>query len=439
LWVTFAGGWIQLWCAAIATIVWTLTEPGTFTNTVALFTAALGGAFSLFFNYNPLLPLDGYYALIDWLELPNLRARSFAYLGAFFRKHVLRLNAVVPAVTDRERRIFLIYGVLAGVYTTLVLLVAALFVKHLLLPRFGAWGWVLFLSLLYALTGKPRRAAWRLTRAVFAEKLGGGRKRRLAMAGVLGILLLSIGAWVTPWTLRAKGSAIVEPAQRGWLRAQQSARLVEVRVDEGARVQAGDTIAVLRDPELELEHINARQRQQQLLVRATRARASSAAADERATSIELAVSNTELQAIERRRSALVLRAPFDGTLVTPRLPERLGEEIAAGDSVAEIWAHGPLVARVFIPQRSAGEMTPGAELRIRFPARPSFTWRTSIDRVESAADGSDLIASAHLPASARAPLLPGMRGIARVDLAQGNVLRALHRKARRILRLDFLL
>jgi putative peptide zinc metalloprotease protein len=438
LWVTFAGGWIQLWCAAIATIVWALTEPGTFTNTVALFTAALGGAFSLFFNYNPLLPLDGYYALIDWLELPNLRARSFAYLGAYFRKHVLRLNAVVPAVTDRERRIFLIYGVLAGVYTMLALVVAALFVKHLLIPRFGAWGWVLFLSLLFALTGKPRRATRRLVRAVFAEKLGGGRMHRFAAAGALAVLLLSIGAWVTPWTLQAKGSAIVEPAQRGWLRAHQSARLVEVRVGEAAQVNAGDTIAVLRDPELELEHINARQRQQQLVVRATRARSSSAA-DERAASIELAVSSTELQAIERRRSALVLLAPFDGTVVTPRLQERLGEEIAAGDSVVEIWAHGPLRARLFIPQRAAGEMTQGALLRIRFPARPSFTWRTAIDRVESAADGSDLIATAQLPASAQAPLLPGMRGIARVDLARANVLRALHLKARRVLRLDFLL
>ena len=438
LWVTFAGGWIQLWCASIATIVWVLTEPGTFTNTVALFTAALGGAFSLFFNYNPLLPLDGYYALIDWLELPNLRARSFAYLGSFFRKHVLRLNAAVPAVTDRERRIFLIYGVLAGLYTTLALVVAALFVKHLLIPRFGAWGWALFLTLLFALTGKPRRATGRLVRAVFAEKMGGRRKHRFAAAGALAVLLLSLGAWVTPWTMQAKGSAIVEPAQRGWLRAHQSARLVEVRVDEGAEVSAGDTIAVLRDPELELEHINARQRQQQLLVRATRARSSNAA-DERAASIELAVSSTELQAIERRRSALVLLAPFDGTVVTPRLQERLGEEIAAGDSVAEIWAHGPLRARVFIPQRSAGEMTQGAQIRIRFPARPSYTWRTAIDRVESAADGSDLIATAQLPASAQAPLLPGMRGIARVDLAQGNVLRALHLKARRILRLDFLL
>ena len=67
MWVTFAGGWIQLWCAVVATIVWVVTEPGTWVNTFALFTGALSGAFSLLFNYNPLIPLDGYYALTDWL------------------------------------------------------------------------------------------------------------------------------------------------------------------------------------------------------------------------------------------------------------------------------------------------------------------------------------------------------------------------------------
>src|SRR6185369_5850706 len=140
MWVTFAGGWIQLWCAFIATLIWRLTESGTFTNTAALFTAALGGAFSLLFNYNPLIPLDGYYALIDWLQIPNLRTRAFAYVGARIRKDLLRLDVKVPAVTDRERRIFFIYGVLAAIYITFMLSVITLFFGRLLIPRYGWWG-----------------------------------------------------------------------------------------------------------------------------------------------------------------------------------------------------------------------------------------------------------------------------------------------------------
>jgi putative peptide zinc metalloprotease protein len=139
LWVTFAGGWIQLWCATIAMVIWVVSEPATLVNTVALFTAGLAGAHSLLFNYNPLLPQDGYYALIDWLEMPNLRARSFAYVGAQFRRRGLRLDVQIPTVTARERRIFLTYGILSGLYTSVMLGLFAVVVAHWMMPRLGAW------------------------------------------------------------------------------------------------------------------------------------------------------------------------------------------------------------------------------------------------------------------------------------------------------------
>ena len=43
-------------------------------------------------NVNPLIPLDGYYALSDWLEVPNLRQRAFAHLAWVVKTKVLRLD-----------------------------------------------------------------------------------------------------------------------------------------------------------------------------------------------------------------------------------------------------------------------------------------------------------------------------------------------------------
>src|SRR4029078_9850891 len=34
---------------------------------------------NVLFNLNPFLALDGYYLLMDWLEIPNLRARGVAW------------------------------------------------------------------------------------------------------------------------------------------------------------------------------------------------------------------------------------------------------------------------------------------------------------------------------------------------------------------------
>jgi putative peptide zinc metalloprotease protein len=439
MWVTFAGGWIQLWCAALATVLWRITEPGTFVNSAALYTAALGGAFSLLFNYNPLIPLDGYYALTDWLQIANLRSRALAYVGARFRKDVLRLDTALPAVTDRERRIFITYGIAASIYTTLMLSLLALFLARLLVPRFGLWGAFIFVTLLFAVTGKARRGVVSLVRTLVTEKLPSGRRARFAVLAAVVLLLAGVTAFVTPWTVRATGSATVEPGLRRWLRPAESARLVEVRVAEGAAVQAGDTIAVLREPELELQRVATATRLEQLRGRMARARATGDAAVERAASIELETTRSHLTTLEERRSALILRAPFTGVFVTPRLEERLGERIAAGDSLIEVWSLANLRARVRVPQRVAGEIAHGAEIRIRFSARPGLTWKTQVDRLESAADGSYLVALAALPQSEDHPVLPGMSGRARVDITHVTIARALERAARRTVRLDFLL
>nr|MBA2244815.1 PqqD family protein [Gemmatimonadota bacterium] len=159
LWVTFAGGWTGLLLAALAALVWISTEPGSLPHHLALITMLMGGSAVLILNFNPLIPLDGYYALMDWLEVPNLRARSFEYLGAAARRSLLRQEVPLPAVTPRERRIFLAYGTLALLYTTLLLLAVALWVAGLLIGWFGAWGWALVLFGVWALgRGRIRQA-----------------------------------------------------------------------------------------------------------------------------------------------------------------------------------------------------------------------------------------------------------------------------------------
>src|SRR6185369_5382644 len=60
------------------------------------------------FNLNPFLALDGYYLVMDWLEIPNLRARGLAWV-------VARLRRRPPAWKrlDREGRLVALYGMLA--------------------------------------------------------------------------------------------------------------------------------------------------------------------------------------------------------------------------------------------------------------------------------------------------------------------------------------
>src|SRR5207245_5592705 len=112
LWVTFAGAYFELFIWAMATLVWRVTETDTWPNHLALVVMAASGIASLF-NLNPLIKLDGYYLLSDYLEVPNLRQRAFQYVG----DHVRRLWGAPPRRTrdasPREKRIYLLYGLLA--------------------------------------------------------------------------------------------------------------------------------------------------------------------------------------------------------------------------------------------------------------------------------------------------------------------------------------
>jgi putative peptide zinc metalloprotease protein len=64
-------------------------------------------------NLNPLLKWDGYYILMDLLEMPNLRKRSMNFIrtGQLFRK-LFRGEHF-----NREERVFAVYGILTMTYT----------------------------------------------------------------------------------------------------------------------------------------------------------------------------------------------------------------------------------------------------------------------------------------------------------------------------------
>jgi len=72
----------------------------------------------LCFNLIPLLELDGYYMLIDWLDFPMLRARSLA----FVRKELWAKLRLRERLTG-EQRLLASFGILAVVFSAAIALV----------------------------------------------------------------------------------------------------------------------------------------------------------------------------------------------------------------------------------------------------------------------------------------------------------------------------
>jgi len=126
----------------------------------------------------PLLELDGYFLLMDWLEIPMLRPRALAFVrGELWRK----LRAREPF--NREERIFAIYGSLALVYSIFWLLFAVyLWFNKLERIVVEAWGqnslvWRVLVVVVIVLFGVPITFALSLKLLQWQRAVRGGVAR----------------------------------------------------------------------------------------------------------------------------------------------------------------------------------------------------------------------------------------------------------------------
>jgi putative peptide zinc metalloprotease protein len=439
LWVTFAGGWVQLLIACAAAFVWLLTDPATFPHHLAFVVMLLSGGTIILINFNPLIPLDGYYALMDWLEIPNLRSRAFAYLRARVKRVVLRMDTEVPGTTAREARIFLVYSVLAVIYICLLLSGLALLAAGFLIEHFGGWGWVIIGVFAAGPAGRLVGRSKRHVRVWWSDRLPAARAGKLLYGGGAAVLLVGIAAFIVPWPVIARGSAQVEPARRLWLRAPQDAIVESVSAAEGQVVPAGAVVAVLRSPELELQLANASAAKAELEREIAMHRARGRATDARFAELRLDYARQRLNELDRLRDRLILRAPFDARVVTPHTRELAGAGLERGDSVLELWSTGPLRLRLLLPQRNAGGVREGAAAFVRLAANSGRTLRTSVEHVSAGARAGHVELLAPIPGTYSATAPAGMTGRAKVVIGRTSVAAAIGRAVRRSIRVDFLL
>jgi putative peptide zinc metalloprotease protein len=113
--VSWAGPYSGFFLASLASLL-ALAAPSPFVGGL-LFQFAFTCNVLSFTNLNPLLTLDGYYILMDWLETPMLRARA----QRFVRQDLWRKLRGGERF-EREERMFAVYGLLSLGWTAMAVL-----------------------------------------------------------------------------------------------------------------------------------------------------------------------------------------------------------------------------------------------------------------------------------------------------------------------------
>jgi len=233
MWVTFAGGYFQLVVWSICTLLWRVTDTDTTINQLALVVIVFAGVQTLF-NFNPLIKLDGYYLLSDYLEIPNLRTKAIQTLWQ-------RVAGTESKLPRREERAQLIYGTAAVLFSTIFLIYVyrALYTWATSNYAFaGLVGFLMFSTLTLRRTAVESVAGIRsvLTRAAYRKYRNGG----IVLAA---LLIMFVGRWDLKIPVEFR---VVARDERN-VRAETGGVIVEILVQEGSRVAKGDVLARLRD------------------------------------------------------------------------------------------------------------------------------------------------------------------------------------------------
>lgn len=439
LWVTFAGTYCELVLCSIATFVWYFAVPGTLIYDLAFQVILFTGISSFLINMNPLVKLDGYYALMDWLELPELREESFEYISRSIKKLFGVQVEEMQGMTRRKRRIYFLYGFFAILYTLMVYVFIVFWLRNIYLNSFKGFGYVLLTGTLYFLFRKELRQGFGFFRFVYLDKKEVLMKRLknvyVGAAMVLLILLLTI----PKSHMKVSGSCVVQPVEQTEIRTEVDGFVRSVNVRENQIVAAGQELALLQNADLSQDEFRSASAlaslDRNLQIAQNEGDASSYQTKMRMRQ-ELAVKNSELQ---RKQHQLSLRTPIRGKIATPRVEENNGKFLERGEVFCKVIATDRVKIEIPVREYYTSDLKKGQKVKLKLDAYPTSTFEGTLDRISpaisqrvEALEGTytEFLAVAII-ANPDGKLIPGMRGDAKIFAGEysiaGRLLRELNR------------
>lgn len=359
-----AGMTVELFLAALAVMVWAATGRDSAVHQIAYNVVFLASVGTLLFNLNPLLRFDGYYILNDLLGVANLHQRSFLQLRHLLERRAFGLRkSQGPARTRRDAALYVGFGLASALYRLFVFAVIVLFIAD----QFFGLGLILAAGAVAAFFVQPLVSFIRYL--LHEPRLEPVRPRALWTSSTTALAVV-VFVTLVPWPHHFRALAVVQMPGTLTLATGTDGYLREVLVPSGQSVQAGEPIARLDDPalELSLQSVAAQLRELDARLRAARGTEPSLLAPLARARAALVQRQTDLTA---RRAALLVRAPRAGRWSAPYLAQNTGAWLPRGAALGLLVGDQPPFVAAAVPQTDAASLF-GANLRaaeIRFRGR----------------------------------------------------------------------
>jgi putative peptide zinc metalloprotease protein len=354
--VAAAGVLSELTLAAWATLAWGLLGDGTLKQ-AAFVLATTTWISSVLINLSPFMRFDGYFLVMDALEMPNLHPRSFAVARWRLREMLFGLGEDAPEQFSKRQELALTafaWGV--WIYRLMLFLGIAALVYHFFIKLVGVLlfaveiGWFVFKPIWgEVMEWKKRWGAIRNT-----------KRSRVTAAGVGAVVLLA----VLPWQSSVTAPALLRAGAHLPLYAPAPAQVIEVAALNHQAVKAGETLFRLTSPDVLHRRAQA-ERKIEALNADLGATGFDPSLQSRTQSIreELQGAIAERLGAERELERLTVTAPQDG-MVTDLIPDlKPGQWVSAKEKLASILAGQHAIIVAYVAEDAVDRLSAGDKAR----------------------------------------------------------------------------
>jgi multidrug efflux pump subunit AcrA (membrane-fusion protein) len=378
MWTIFSGIYFALLTWAVGLMAWKVTPPGLANSLWLVLSMGAGGA-AVLFTANPLVKLAGYWLLVTWLEIPRLRERAFAALGAWLTR-----RPPPEVLTPRERRWFIVYGALAITYFVGYWGLVTLFTWFALTGAFGGAGAITAVLLAALLFHRPLAPVWGRMRLDGWSVVKHSKTRRWVVR--LGILLVVIVVLLLPYPYETGGPFIVIPVQHGEIHCEvEGGRITRVFVKEGDKVTAGQPLGQIdrRSYERNLRETQATLAESEAKLALLRKRVALLEDPPNAETIqsldaEIRRLRLQEQDFKAQLELTTMRAGIGGRVTTPRIEQSEGKYVKRGDLFATVERAESVQVEIQVPEADVPQVVLKAPVKVVAWAYPYETFHGQV-------------------------------------------------------------
>jgi putative peptide zinc metalloprotease protein len=338
-----AGMAIEVFIASLALFLWINLEPGIL-RALCYNTIIIAGISTVLFNANPLLRFDGYYMLMDYLEIPNLRQRATQYLIYLCERYLFgRREAEAPMASRSERTWFVLFSVSSFLYRVLVIVAILFFLGEISLLL----GLIFAASTAFAWFVLP---AMKITNFVFTNPRIRRVRGRAIFATLVTLAVVVALFTAVPLPHRTVSEGVIWVPEEGVVRARADGFVARMVATPGMWVNRGDVLVELEDKELQMQVQVLEAQLRELLARHRQV--------ERENRVQAQLILEQLQYIEEslvrareRTDELTVVSNTRGKFVMPAAADLPGRFVRKGQTLAHVVDVDTVIVRTLVTQQ----------------------------------------------------------------------------------------